>query len=744
MSVFAAKLTTVDGFRSVELSCGLNSYDREQRLIKLIVRKKLKGFSRLPLAYQFLEETKERPYPLIIVLAGPGVSVVLERFPDTYIGAPGFPIVDIHRLQDPELIPPMAADLRSFDFGGSYETGEPFLGGFGYYQPGGAGTPVILVPDNAFKIDRLPNGVVIKHIGSQQEFILEVPSLSSSKTPHRDADARFAFEIDPEGKPGSSERPLLKIVKTPAVSILTADNFFNQSLLGRRDAAVQLFVGSVFEVDDINDIPPQGASIIPQRHWREIRTFKRVKPVTETLFQAGFDVSLSLIPIVGDIADIAEFFYGIYTGHDKWGQELSATDLTIMGVAALLPLVGSGVLKAGKRLAKEFGNKSDVAAEVLAAINKANLSSTEADVVREMSRLLQAGRRPTEAMLEVYSGILKRISGDFPVLDDLINAGGTGFTHVDLEEAYSAYKQGKGARGEPVLGPRDWALRQSTGAPRRILETILGMDYVKRARGAVGGRPVNLIDIPRPAGYSDELLTRHFEEVLKQAEKATERLEKFFAAERSSDPVLSFLARRKVKGGHFRILKGNVAEILSMKIQREIFTSIARKYPGAKLISGVRLRAMEAGKLSPVRLFTDNVIAVERQGKLEILAVFEVKSGYRGGQEATEQVFEWVERIIEDGSQFVLPKGAVISSADGTTAILKKERLFTYKPTDRTAPEVTSLLRAQRFVITAKGVSHLGMDSAMRTAPDITRLELEVTAEQLDFLCGEVFKRVGG
>jgi hypothetical protein len=50
-----------------------------------------------------------------------------------------------------------------------------------------------------------------------------------------------------------------------------------------------------------------------------------------------------------------------------------------------------------------------------------------------------------------------------------------------------------------------------------------------------------------------------------------------------------------------------------------------------------------------------------------VLAVFEVKAGFKGGQEATEQIFEWIEGLFTDGSQLILPKGSTFTSASGRT-----------------------------------------------------------------------------
>jgi hypothetical protein len=744
VTLFAAKLTTVGGLRSAELSCVLNAYDRERpRVVKLIVRKELTGIERLPFAYQFLEEAPpERREPMLVIMAAPGVSVVLEGFPDTYAVGPGYPLVEVYRIQDPELLPPLGADLTSLNFIGSFETGDGSRLLAGASGLGGASGSLFIVPDNLFKIDRLPDALLIKHIATEQEWIIEVPQISSPKQPFKDAQARIAYEVDLEGKPGSIDKPLLKIVKTPGVSITMADKFLEPRWTGfpRRDS--RLAVQAVYEVDDINDVPPQGAPIIPKPHWREVRSFKRVKSISETLIQAGFDVSLSAIPIVGDASDIAEFVYGIASGKDKWGNELTAVDLTIMGIAAVLPFVGTGLIKSGKALVRAFGTRAETARTVLEAVNSAKLNSREADLVRVMQKSIRAGKRPTDAMLQSYGEILRRIWGRPPILDDLINTGGSGFMHVDLQEAYQAYKKGKVKTDATMLSPREWALKQTTGTPRRILETLLGADYAKRTTGAIANWSVNLVAVPRPASLTYPALAKHLDELTKNPDKLLERLEKVLEAEKSSDEIVRFLFRKKVTAGHFKIMKGNVAEILSLDLQKQVLKEVAIKYPGAKLITGIRMRVMEGKKLSGLRLFTDNIIAVEKKGHLEVLAVFEVKAGYKGGQEATEQVFEWVERIIEDGSQVVLPRGATMLAADGSGTVLTREIAFTYKPGRRDLRSVTSLMSAERYVFTARNASHLGMDSAMRTAKGIVRKELEVTAEELDYLCAYLLERI--
>jgi hypothetical protein len=51
-------------------------------------------------------------------------------------------------------------------------------------------------------------------------------------------------------------------------------------------------------------------------------------------------------------------------------------------------------------------------------------------------------------------------------------------------------------------------------------------------------------------------------------------------------------------------------------------------------------------------------------------------------------------------------------------------------------PTVTGLANAERHLITARGVSHLGANSAMGVAPNVTTHELPISSAELDYLAG--------
>ena len=105
-------------------------------------------------------------------------------------------------------------------------------------------------------------------------------------------------------------------------------------------------------------------------------------------------------------------------------------------------------------------------------------------------------------------------------------------------------------------------------------------------------------------------------------------------------------------------------------------------------------------------------------------------------------MFDWLENIFEEGSEIIIPAGAKEIAADGTESVIQVARKFTYAPGSKQPGQVLGFFSANRHLITAKGVSHLGLDSAMGVGPNVLRHELEVTSEQLDYLIGQIAAKV--
>jgi hypothetical protein len=128
----------------------------------------------------------------------------------------------------------------------------------------------------------------------------------------------------------------------------------------------------------------------------------------------------------------------------------------------------------------------------------------------------------------------------------------------------------------PPQSPRDWALSVTGGRPRELLERILSKEYVKLA-GRRGSVRLKLISsIPRPEGFTDALVEAQLA-LLADDRRLFERLDNLIDELESADETVRALARTRIGAGHFRILKGNVAEILSHRKQLAILAEIVEQ-----------------------------------------------------------------------------------------------------------------------------------------------------------------------
>jgi|GEM_PF-2901196 hypothetical protein len=66
--------------------------------------------------------------------------------------------------------------------------------------------------------------------------------------------------------------------------------------------------------------------------------------------QMYVDVVLGFCPVVGDVADVAEFLWALYSGKDKWGNPQPTWVIALMGVGAMCPLISNGMLKGVRQI----------------------------------------------------------------------------------------------------------------------------------------------------------------------------------------------------------------------------------------------------------------------------------------------------------------------------------------------------------------------------------------------------------
>ena len=291
------------------------------------------------------------------------------------------------------------------------------------------------------------------------------------------------------------------------------------------------------------------------------------------------------------------------------------------------------------------------------------------------------------------------------VLDDLIRQTPEGFTDSVLDSAYQDYVR-KNPSGH--ADPRNWALRQTSGAPRDRLQTLLGPTYAVGQRSGSAQPPVNVLEGDRPPDYSDPRLAKDIETLKEQPRIVLDRLQNLIAT-----PVLN----GQIGQGHFSILQGNVAEALAQPQLQQQLEEVRRTDPDAQLFLGVRARVkLKDGSPSDPVQFTDGLIASVRNNKLYVHRVAEVKSGAEGGAEAQEQVHRWIEGHSTLGIEIILPGIA---------------HEFVYSDSIR---EVFNLTTAPRLIITPQGARYAGEASGHKVAARTIPIELSQTPEQIEYL----------
>jgi hypothetical protein len=247
-----------------------------------------------------------------------------------------------------------------------------------------------------------PDGAIFTHPYSSQALFLEFPQLYSSRSleERSDHNARFAYRINPPGtNPGGLDMPLVSIVKTSSVRA-TLTSIEHGIVVGRDPLRERVRRSLVFfSIHDtrFSNVPPQGAPL-PVDGLRRCHIAFNPDPLLG-IVQTFFDISIGLIPYVGDAVDIAEFLYALSTDRDRWGRRVSTLEKVVMGLGALIPLVGSGVMLAGPRLARAFGRGRQAAQRLERAVTAAHFTDEESAFLVEMEQRLARGEVMTAEQL---------------------------------------------------------------------------------------------------------------------------------------------------------------------------------------------------------------------------------------------------------------------------------------------------------------------------------------------------------
>jgi hypothetical protein len=315
----------------------------------------------------------------------------------------------------------------------------------------------------------------------------------------------------------------------------------------------------------------------------------------------------------------------------------------------------------------------------------------------------------------------------YPTISQVLTDDGTAFRpeYPDLQQRYEHYRLG---RTNPAP-PGRW-VKLARDSNRTALLAVLGPNLGDEVEPDNPNEAdvLRLSELQRPAGYSQEQLRADLELLRRYPGALDARLTKIPQDQ---------LQLGEFSGGYARIAAGNVGEALAEPVLQLRLAQLRAQYPDAQIFRNLRMRvpigsAVGGGvQLSQPLLFSDGLIArVTGSGlstaglMFQILYVQEVKSGGHGGQEGTEQVFEWIEGRLGDGARLVLEDG----------------REFEYNPVQ--AGGVRGLMSAPRGLVTGLGVGHLGAAGSMGVAATVDRIELARTPAQMRYLAGLLLQSI--
>lgn len=640
------------------------------------------------------------------------------------------PLIEIIRVQDVALVPPIGMLTVSDQFLRDQEFGleMPVFGAKAQEQLGG---DHVYWP-NYVRVTQLTDGLVVHHPYSRSHMIVSVKAFGTNRGDQGNALDRFAFFWNPEGKLDSVDAPIFTLVKTPTVQVSVDLPRVHFLPVADPDTLKQWF--AVYEVSRLAEVPAQGGIFIPPPG-------RLVAPSgdpqgAELVSTTVIDVGLSAIPIVGNLIDLAELTYGVVTGKNKWGRPLTKADLLLLGLGVAFPFLVKGAAKIPSLMRKVFGDRSILTAGALLKLQKARPTSSERKVIEASAKEIARGGKPALEAVKAAEEVIARVEESVPSIENLLTPDGKGFMNETLQTAYVRYSKSEAKYA--AEGPAKWAKVTRQPEAMRIFENELGKNF--RDKPFIDERMFNPYAVPIPPTLTAERASAALQQLDADLAKTYERASQYVISNGADELVLS----RLIDGGSFRILKGNVAEVLSKPIQMEILAKIAEENPGKipVLISGVNIQLARDGKLvGQAKLFSDNIIALRSAKGLEILGVVEVKSGLNGGLHATEQVFTWIEKRIEPGSHLILPAGSTMTTPKGVVAKLTQEQVFSYGRSPGVKEFVYNLTSAKRILITAKGMSHLGIDSASQIGRLPGRYDLAFTSQELDAIVAQLLIR---
>jgi hypothetical protein len=309
--------------------------------------------------------------------------------------------------------------------------------------------------------------------------------------------ARFAYQIvTPDQKREIGGKTEIRVLTGPGVDIEILEAGLRPPMgpspdsLGASNAELVLY-----ETDDPALVPPQGAPLEREllqsvgRPRREPQIQYAQPTAGQSVALAVADTAASLIPVVGDAADLAELGKALATGTDRHGRPVSRFDMAVLGIAALIPLAGAGALRAAGRstrgaartldeLARKLGKTREEIDVLLVRI--AELTEPDQAALERVSHALRTGK-------DAHPDDLRHVRESLTELGfhtDLGPAGGDIFLFPDGTPMHGMHALGEGPE---VAGIRETSQR-GAGMTRPVRHHVLPQEHRKwfEERGFAG------------------------------------------------------------------------------------------------------------------------------------------------------------------------------------------------------------------------------------------------------------------
>lgn len=293
----------------------------------------------------------------------------------------------------------------------------------------------------------------------------DAPLTLQVRVPVESAEARFAWSIEEDGGLWR-----VRIHRTADVRVDLADGA----------GALQRFERWVDYEE--HEVAFENAGALD---WGVSRPATRPAAAPPMAWVLALELGLGALPIVGELSDLADLAAYTAFGTDKWGIEMTRTDvaLTLLGLGMV------GATGATARAAYRYGRR--LPTEIAEATGA--LTTAEKRALRVLQRdieAVRAGQRTDAPPVETFGsgwkallasvtlGRLSRALGAQTTVGarryafkDFVNHTDDGFFVPELNEAYAAYRR---ATPDGALGPRAWLRRGAPDELRQVVETLMG------------------------------------------------------------------------------------------------------------------------------------------------------------------------------------------------------------------------------------------------------------------------------